>query len=412
MSYHTGHFGGRIDSARRSSAPSTGNPVEEVMKVIQGFDHRLNEEVRLRNLQDERIARLSQLRGGRAYAEPVGASAVGEVPRRVFGDDGAAVEFCKSMQTLYNGQYRRLILTSTLGSEIDISGGFTVDESVRQDILAVLEQTGQLYGIAGRFPMPTRKLTVPRLSTLPTAAFVAEGVEPAEADIDFGAVVWEAEEAGCYLLVPNQLLDDAASPGLGNWIASQLIRALVLLREKVLAKGTGAPSDGGIVGILESPDVTVETMASGETGFTNLGFKHLTALEAAVVDDGSDSLRYVLSRSVLKIIKDITGTAAGPIWHPPNLSQPPTLNGYPFVLTSQFPAAGDSAVSKKFLAFGNFRTGLLVGDRMDIQVAVSRDFKFSQRLTAFLALTRFDAHVIGGSESGRNPIAVLRTAAS
>lgn len=378
-----------------------------MQQVATDFDRRLS------SLSDDIVTVNERIkRGPFIHARTSRLLPPGVLPDDVFSCDEFAANFADAFIGLRKEPPGTKLRVCALDPTMDTTGGETIREEMSLEIVEHLERVGDIYRDAGKMPLGAVRRTIPRVTNDVEFSFVVPGQDAAEDDPTFGSIVMQAEEAAGYLELPNSMLDDAV-PGLGNFIALRMLRGVTRFRENMLVNGNGSPAHGGIIGLLNSDNVTVVNMAAGADTFAEADLDDLISLEEFALDDGEDNeAAYYFSRGILANFKRIKESTGGYIWSPASGPTPAMINGHRYVTSPRFPKNAASAVSTKFIVFGNLRNGLLVGDRMDVSVEVSRDFQFRKRMTCYLVSIRFDAVVVPGSVAGENPLTALKTAAA
>ena len=351
-------------------------------------------------LKEVRGALNTVANSGGAYGPPI--------PGRVFSSEEKATAFAGWCRKIARGE------TKDLDGLTDSTGAPLIPDEFRTEIIRAVESYGQLMRLARRVPIGLGKVHFPTAGAAPTCYWLSAGATIPDSEPGTGGLDLQGERLGCLVPVDNYLLNmEPLGPSVGEYLAVEMARSLVKEIERVMAKGAGIPGDGKVTGILNSSHVTIVNMAATKTAFTDLVYDNLVDLEGSVIDTALGDARYVMSRSILAVVKKMKDNNEMPIWHPPAGSEPAQLNGYNYTTVNGFPVAGDSAAATPFIAFGDFRMGVMLGEFGNgVAIDMSEHYRFSKMQTCFRALTLVTAEVVPGSETGKNPIAVLKTAAS
>ena len=330
------------------------------------------------------------------------------IPGRVFSKEKSIAfgGFIRNVHKLCKGQE-----VKDFDAQTDTAGGVLVPDTFHPEIISILETVGVFQTLCEEIPLGPDKNSWPQDGTGVTVAWTGVGKTITESEPTTGMIDMSPETLAALVDVPNQVIENAFVD-IGNFLARKFIRAGAKEEERVLLKGTGIPGDGKITGILKSSNVTIVNMASGKTYFATLNYDNIIDLEAAVIDGALADAAYVMSGYSLGLIKKLKDTANMPIWHAPAGPEPASINGHAYRRINQMPVLADSAVSTTFIAFGDFRQGVRYGRRGGLRIDASTHEKFRQNLTVFRFLEDFAGQVVPGSETGKNPIAVLKTAAS
>jgi len=309
--------------------------------------------------------------------------------------------------------------TKQLTPVSDEHGGYVIPESLWSELQIMMEIVGVAAGLCGEIPLPAGTLRLPRVLELAIAYFKAPGAEAEESIAKLGTDSMSAQTLIALMQTTLEFEEDAAID-VGNFIARAFVYAITKKEDDCFVNGDGTADYGEITGILNSTHVTVETMDSGDVAFTAVdSLDYFTKMEANVWEPGLDNARFLMSRSIKALAKRMKDSAGLPIWQPPAGAEPGLLMGYPIAGTGRMPALADSATSTKFLAFGDFRTGVLIGRRGGYRLDYSPMPGFKTLTSYWRAFERIDmadrgytAAEIAANSDLVNPIAVLRTAAS
>lgn len=180
-------------------------------------------------------------------------------------------------------------------------------------------------------------------------------------------------------MVGNDLLNDAGVD-LADWLLALGGEALANMVDKQGFTGVGAP----FVGVMNNADITLFNLASGKTGFTNFDvLADASDLIAQLEESVLDGAAFYMHRTVwakLRAQKDTAGNFILPFAGAPGvdvLNNNPTgggikpagqILGFPVYTCRHLPKASDTAVSTKFLVFGNFKAAAF-GQKNDLSVA-------------------------------------------
>lgn len=251
----------------------------------------------------------------------------------------------------------RELRSHTVGT--DTRGGYTVPDEFRATLLQGLEEANVMRGLATIITSTSGTMSVPKVTTHGTAAWVAEEGTFNETNETFGEITFNAYKAATLVKVSEELLNDSAF-GLEAYIAGEFARQLGDLEETAFVAGTGSGQPTGVVG--------------GST----LG-KTAAATNAITADELMD-LQYALARpyrrratwlmhdgSVKAIRKLKTGVSSDNtyLWSPGlSSNEPDTLLGNPVVTSPDMPTI---ATGNKSVLFGDFKYYWIV-DRQAISM--------------------------------------------
>jgi HK97 family phage major capsid protein len=292
--------------------------------------------------------------------------------------DEEKLAFARDMQAIATGQK-----AAYLGSS-DQSGGFLLPTEVNAEILRIAATTGIIARDARRWPMTEQTLELPRYTgSVMQGAFQGEDTEGSETQNDLGEAVLEAKYWQVMMRIGNRLLRDA-SVSLGDWFLTMAGEGYAYkLDREGFAGGTYAGSP--FVGLLASSEVTVQTMATGKTGFDKFDFAEATDAIATLPTAALSKGAFYFHRTTWGKIKSKKDSTSGQYefnqLNAPLMSlmkengiQPVgMIDGYPVFTTDVLPAFSASTTSTKFGVFANMELALAWGDRGPMEVAKSTD---------------------------------------
>ena len=291
----------------------------------------------------------------------------------------------------------------------DTAGGYVVEDDVRHDILSAQNQYGlvrKLFG-AAVYPMKSDVTTVPvdsfeESGNMPVPAAVSENAQISESDdAVLDQVTLTAAKQATLNYISQELMDDSFVDFLGAYLMPKLARQ-ASKREDTIVFTTAS------TGLLNTSNVQVKDMDSGDTAFQNITIDYLTDMEDEVVDDALEMGRYIMHRSILSIVRKLKGDDGQYLWAAAAAGEPPTIGGYEYEKGSIFPAKSASAVSTGFVLFGDITKGCVVGERKERRIETSKDFRFDYDQVAVRMIFRFAYS--SNANIGR-AISVLKTAA-
>jgi len=334
-----------------------------------------------------------------------------------FPDPEMAREFADFARKVYTartgGPADKALTTGGASGE-----GYVIPDTFHDTIDRMVETVGFARQYAGPIPLGPGANDFARRLAGAVAYFKTEGAEATESAPSFGTYSMTARTLIALLELSVEFEEDVMLD-IGNYVATEFTYAISDKEDDCAINGDGTADYGLITGILESTYVTVKTMDGGDDGFTDLNtMDYLTDLESEVWDGALADANYLMSRSILALVKKIKDSAGLPIWQPPAASAPGEILGYPYARSGKMPALSATDVSTRFVAFGDFRRGLKFGRRGTYRLDWSPHPGFKNYTNCWRAVERIAMSVVGftaaeiaaNPELG-NPIAVLRTAA-
>src|SRR6185312_5192581 len=145
---------------------------------------------------------------------------------------------------------------------------YLIPTEVHNEILRIAATTGIIARDARRFPISAGELEIPRYTgAVLQGEYDGEDTEANETQQDIGVARLQAKTWQTIFRVSNILLADA-NVNIADWLMALVGEGLAyrLDREGFMG-GTYAGSQ--FVGLLQSGDVTVQTMATGNTDFND-----------------------------------------------------------------------------------------------------------------------------------------------
>lgn len=306
---------------------------------------------------------------------------------------------------LFNDSHAKAALGMSEGS--GSAGGYLVPEALANEII----QLASKYGLARKYfrvvPMPRNKFGFPTVASGVTAYWVDEAGSITKSNATLGLVQLEAKKLAALAPLTYELVEDSPIDVI-DFIYEQIARAFAEKEDEACLTGNGTP----FYGILNDSGVTVVQMDTGETSFTDINFDYLEDLINAVDDAARDNGMFIMHPTIKGVLRKKKTSTNEYLWGPPGAGTPPTLMGYPYVLSSKMPGVGDSAADTPFVIFGDPRY-FLFGDRKQQRMQIAREGTISG--TSLLETDQLAVKVIervAGKVAVGSAFAVLKTAAS
>ena len=318
-------------------------------------------------------------------------------------DDDKKVLFFKS---IFTGDVETIkAINSGLS---DGAGGYVVPEEWAKEIDRVAGDFGVARRIARVVPMTSDTLHLPKAgSTGVTAYWVTQGSAITESNPTFDETLLEVKDLAGVSAFTNSWVDDA-NVDVVNYLIELLGEALAGQEDEEAFNGDGSAPE--ITGVLQSDDVTVVTMASGDDTFEEIGAEDLYATVFAVPHQIRAGAKWVMSDYVFSLVNKLEDDYGRPLFRTLNESDKGMLLGYPVEISSTMPEATDTGADEPVLAFGNFKKGLVIGKKKDMSISISDQATvgtnnlWEKNMSAVRVIERLDIAVHIGEA-----IAVLKT---
>lgn len=260
----------------------------------------------------------------------------------------------------------------------DQTGGYLIPTEIHNEVLRIAATTGLVVRDARRFSMSTDELDIPRYTgSVMQGEYVGEDTEGSETQNDYGTARLFAKTWMTIFRVGNNLLADA-SVNIADWLMAMAAEGMAyrLDREGFMG-GTFAGSP--FVGLLGSSDVTLQTMATGATGFGSLSLPEASDAIGALPTAALGNAAFYMHRSVWAKLRarstngvfEYGQSNIASLRRESGLQPVGEILGYPVYTTDVLPSFASSAVSTKFAVFGNLSLALAWGDRGPMEIAKS-----------------------------------------
>jgi HK97 family phage major capsid protein len=297
---------------------------------------------------------------------------------KTFLDNAVKLEFAQQIMAIASGEK-----AAYLGSS-DQAGGYLLPAEVSAEIIRIAATTGIIMRDAQKWPMNADTLEIPRYTgSVMDFTYQGEDTEGDETQKDLGEAVLNVKYAQMIIRAGNRFLKNA-SVNMADWFLAMAGEALAYRIDKEGFMGGTFPGSP-FVGLLGSSEVTVQTMASGKTGFDKFDFAEATDAVAAIPTAAVQGGAFYFHRSVwakLKAKKDATSgqyefnqlnTALMSFLKENGIQPVGMIDNYPVFTSDVLPKFSDSAISTKFGVFANMKLALAIGDKGPMEVAKSTD---------------------------------------
>ncbi|MBX9759142.1 MAG: phage major capsid protein [Beijerinckiaceae bacterium] len=252
-------------------------------------------------------------------------------------------------------------------------GGFLVPQPAEREILQRLANISPIRAIASVREISTATFRKAFPVGAPVAGWAGEAdpraqtTSPQLADMSFPAMELFAMPAAT-----QTLLDDAAVD-VEQWLAEEIDTVFAEQEGSAFVTGDGVNKP---TGFLSYPVSTHAAWSWGKLGYTATG-----AAGAFAASNPSDQIidliyalragyrqnaRFVMNRKTQSAIRKLKSSGGDYLWQPPaSAGQDASLMGFPLTEAENMPDIGADA---RAIAFGDFRRGYLVVDRLGVRV--------------------------------------------
>lgn len=289
-------------------------------------------------------------------------------------------------------------------------GGFLVPQPAEREILQRLANVSPIRAIATVREISTATFRKAFPIGAPVAGWTgevdarAQTNSPQLADMNFPAMELFAMPAAT-----QTLLDDAAVD-VEQWLAEEIDTVFAEQEGAAFVVGDGVNKP---TGFLSYPVSTHAAWSWGKLGYTPTGVAGAFAasnpsdqiidLIYALRAGYRQNARFVMNRKTQSAVRKLKSSGGDYLWQPPaSADQSATLMGFGLTEAENMP---DIAASSNAIAFGDFRRGYLVVDRLGVRIL--RDPYSAKPYVMFYTTKR-----VGGGVQDFDAIKLLRFAAS
>jgi len=296
----------------------------------------------------------------------------------------------------------------SIGSNPD--GGYLVPTETETTINDMLAAISPIRSIASIRQVSSAVYKKPITTAGPAVGWVAEtAARPQTSSQTIDAVTFATAELYAMPAATSAFLDDAAVD-VGQWIADEVNTAFAEQEGAAFVNGDGTNKP---TGFLSVPQVADASWAWGSLGYIATGnagalpssnpsdilVDLVYALKAGYRQNGT----WVMNRKTQAALRKLKDSEGNYLWQPAATpSGQASLMGFPLVEAEDMP---DIAANAMAIAFGDFKRGYLVVDRMGVNVL--RDPYSAKPYVLFYTTKR-----VGGGVQDFEAIKLLKFAAS
>jgi HK97 family phage major capsid protein len=296
-----------------------------------------------------------------------------------------------------------------LSASSGADGGYLVPEETERTVNMALRDISPIRAIAGVRQVSGSVFKKPFSVSGPGTGWVGEtAARPQTASPTLAELSFPTMELYAMPAATPQLLDDAAVD-IDAWIAEEVRVAFAEQEGAAFVAGDGVNKPRGF---LDYPQVAEASWSWGNLGFVATGVAgafpaanptdKLIDLAYAVRSGYRANAHFVMNRATEAAIRKFKDADGNYIWQPAGRpGEAPTLLGHPVAEAEDMP---DIAADATAIAFGDFRRGYLVVDRLGIRVL--RDPYSSKPYVLFYTTKR-----VGGGVQDFHAIKLLKFAA-
>lgn len=261
----------------------------------------------------------------------------------------------------------------SVNTSVDAEGGYLAPHEVERIITAAVKDISPIRQIASVREIGANTFRKPVSNGDGAAGWVAETgarvetAAPTLTAIDFPTMELYAMPAASQILLDDSIVD------VEQWLADEVQTEFAVQESAAFVSGNGTSAPKGFLSYTIAED---SVKAAGELGYVATGVDG-----AFPASDPSDVLldliytpkqafrangRFVMNRSVVGQLRKFKDADGNYLWQPnAEAGEPARLMGYPVTEAEDMP---DIASGTHSIAFGDFRRGYLIVDRVGVRV--------------------------------------------
>lgn len=299
------------------------------------------------------------------------------IERSLFGTDSSGLNEDQKKEfatTVKNVAFGKVKANEALIEESDPRGGYLVSREVASAIVRIAASVGLVMSQVTKWPMGTDQMSVPAYTgSFLEGEYLGYDAAGSVTALTFAQADLIIKKWQLAFVVANDLMADA-SVQLADWLLALGGEALANRIDKEAIAGAGTP----FVGVLNHPNVTVQTMATGKTTFASFDIAEASDAIANVEESVLDGAAFYFNRTVWAKLRAVnsngiylfggqnSGVAQIDTQGP--LKAQGYILGFPVYTSRHLPLNSASATSTKFGIFGNFKA-VAYGDKGELRVA-------------------------------------------
>jgi len=309
---------------------------------------------------------------------------------------------------------------------INTAGGFLVPPEFSSRLIDLREEYGVFRMNSYQEPMKSDTKTVPRRTGGVQAYFVGEGVAGTESQMAGDLISLVAKKVMAIVLRSSEV-DEDALVNFGDVLAGEIAYAFAEKEDLCGFNGDGTAPYGGIIGIrtrLKNLSATRANIAglvvAGGNLWSEITLANLMAVKARLPAYAyrRGTPKWFTSQSFWAGVMEPLALAAGGVTAAEIAKgKEPRFLGYPVEPSEVFPHVAANADIP--LIFGDLKLSSTFGDRRQMTLSTSTEYKYAEDMVAIKGTARFDInnHDVGNESATpasrvAGPVVGLLTAAS
>lgn len=259
----------------------------------------------------------------------------------------------------------------SVGSDPD--GGYLVPDETETAVNTALKDISPIRAIAGIRQVSSSVYKRPFATSGPATGWIGEtDARPQTSTPTLSELAFPTMELYAMPAATSTLLDDSAV-NIDEWLAEEVRSAFAEQEGQAFVSGDGTNKP---TGFLSYPTVDNASWSWGNVGFLATGVSgdfpatdpgdKLIDLVYAVRSGYRANAHFVMNRTTQAQVRKMKDADGNYLWQPAtNPGEAPSLLGFPIAESEDMPDIGADALA---VAFGDFRRGYLIVDRIGIRV--------------------------------------------
>ncbi len=304
-----------------------------------------------------------------------------------------------------------------MAEDTGAGGGFLVPEDFVASIIRNVEEYGVLWRNAMIVPMSRDNQTWPKRSGGLTVYYPGEGILPTASDLKIDQVRLQARKYMTLTYLSSELDEDAAI-AVAELLGDEIALAFALAVDTNGFNGNGTSTYARTNGLLNAVgSAGVATGASGQTTYAAVGYNIFAQAVGKLPTWAAMNARWYMNFSVLWAQLGRTNSSTGELLLKEVVlggQRIPAFLGMPVEITQVLPAtSAGSQTGTKFAVVGDLRRSVMIGNRRQLDVGKSDQYKFGEDQITVRSRARLDVQVAEpGDASKVGGYTVVKTAAS
>ncbi len=290
------------------------------------------------------------------------------------------------------------LISNSMSEGVNSAGGFSVPAEIEHAIVSLREE----FGVARRetrvVQMGSDTLLVPKNAGELTSYFVSENNAITQSDMVISQISLVCKKLATLTAISSELNDDSVV-SMADELTKSIAYSFSLKEDGCLFLGDGSSTYGGMTG-LENKLLagSVQTAGASRVDFGTLTLADFeNAIGKAKQWVGSKSKWYISQAGWANSMQRLLDAAGGNSLISLAMGAEKTFLGFPVVISQVLPSALTGTTGTTACYFGDLKSGVILGSRRGISVAVDQSLYFNQDAIAVRGTERFDiaCHDIG-----------------